>query len=61
MIDIDTKKTIFKDINMMINKIKKCNSKTMYNVYLYELEYLYYLCEQLNITGYHNIVFWIWN
>ena len=55
MIDIDTKKTILKDINMMINKIKKCNSKTMYNVYLYELEDLYYLCEQLNITDYPNI------
>ena len=55
MIDIDTKRTIFKDINMMINKIKKCNSKTMYNVYLYELECLYYLCEELSINDYPNI------
>ena len=55
MIDIDTKKTILEDINMMINKIKKCNSKTMYNIYLYELKCLYCLCEELNITDYPNI------
>ncbi len=55
MVDIETKQTIFKDIKMMINKIKKCNSKTMYNIYLYELECLYYLCEELNINDYPNI------
>lgn len=52
MIDDDIKKTIFGDVYMMINKIKKCNSKTMYNIYLYELEALYCLCGMLKIDDY---------
>lgn len=54
-IDEDIKKTIFSDIYMMINKIKKCNSKTIYNIYLYELEILYYLCGMLKIDDYPDL------
>lgn len=55
MIDNDVKNTIINDINKVINKIKKCKSKSMYNIYLYELEALYYLCNNLGIEDYPKI------
>ena len=52
MIDEDIKKTIINDIYKVINKIKNCKSKSMYNIYLYELEVLYYLCNNIGIEDY---------
>lgn len=52
MIDEDIKKTIINDIYKVINKIKNCKSKSMYNIYFYEIEALYYLCNTLEIEDY---------
>jgi len=55
MIDVDVKNTIINDIYKVINKIRNCKSKSMYNTYLYELEALYYLCNNLGIEDYPKI------
>ena len=52
MIDVDVKNTIINDIYKVINKIKNCKSKSMYNIYLYELDSLYYLCHQIGLKDY---------
>lgn len=48
----DIKKTIFKDIYTVINKIKKCKSKSTYTILINELYTLYNLCDHLEITDY---------
>lgn len=48
----EIKKTIFKDIYIVINKIKKCNSKSTYSILINELYTLYKLCEDFDITDY---------
>lgn len=52
MIDEDIKKIIINDIYKVINKIRNCKSKSMYNIYLYELDSLYYLCNQIDLKEY---------
>lgn len=49
------KQTIFKDIYKVLNEIKRCSSKSRYNILLSELHSLYYLCDELKITDYPKI------
>lgn len=48
----EIKKTIFKDIYSVINKIKKCKSKSTYSILVNELYTLYNLCDNLDINDY---------
>ena len=48
----EIKKAIFKDIYIVINKIKKCKSKSIYSTLINELATLYNLCDNFDITDY---------
>ena len=48
----DIKATLYKDIYNIINKIKKCKSKSLYNILCIELSSLYNLCIELNLDDY---------
>lgn len=49
------KDILFKDINKLIYEIKRCKSKSMYNILVMELEKLYYICDILCISDYPNL------
>ena len=48
----EIKKTIFKDIYNVINKIRKCKSKSEYTILINELYTLYNLCDDFKIDDY---------
>lgn len=48
----EIKKTIFKDIYIVINKIRKCKSKSEYTILINELYTLYNLCDEYSIDDY---------
>ncbi len=48
-------KQIFNDINKLIYEIKRCKSKSMYNVLLIDYVSLVELCEEIGITDYPDL------